>query len=68
MVFAANRPWLSDAMFGSAVGIIAGHAVTGHEAERPFPVAVIAMPGGMAIMCARQSRWLDRFSAVYSIR
>jgi membrane-associated phospholipid phosphatase len=52
----ANRHWLSDAVFGSAVGIIAGRTVTSHEAERPFPVAVIAVPGGMAIMYARQVR------------
>jgi hypothetical protein len=47
---------LSDAVFGSAVGIIAGRTVTSHEAERPFPAAVIPVPGGMAIMYARQSR------------
>jgi len=52
----ANRHWLSDAVFGSAVGIIAGRTVTSHEAERPFPVAVTAVPGGMAIMYVRQSR------------
>src|SRR5262245_25382731 len=44
----ANRHWLSDAVFGSAVGIIAGRTVTSHEAERPFPVAVTAVPGGVA--------------------
>src|SRR5258705_1859057 len=52
----ANRHWLSDAVFGSAVGIIAGRTVTSHEAERPFPVAVTAVPGGMAVMYVRQSR------------
>jgi membrane-associated phospholipid phosphatase len=52
----ANRHWLSDTVFGSAVGIIAGRTVTSHEAERPFPVAVMAVPGGMAIMYVRQSR------------
>src|SRR5262245_50551850 len=49
-----NRHWLSDAVFGSAVGIIAGRTVTSHEAERPFPVAVTAVPGGMAIMYVRR--------------
>jgi hypothetical protein len=34
----ANRHWLSDTVFGSAVGIIAGRTVTSPEAERPFPV------------------------------
>jgi len=46
----ANRHWLSDAVFGSSVGIIAGRTVTSHESERPYPVAVAAVPGGMAIM------------------
>jgi membrane-associated phospholipid phosphatase len=45
----ANRHWLSDAVFGSAVGIIAGRTVTSHEAY-PFPVAVTSVPGGVAIM------------------
>jgi len=52
----ANRHWLSDAVFGSAVGIIAGRTVTSHEAERPFPVAVTAVPGGMAVMYVRQRK------------
>jgi membrane-associated phospholipid phosphatase len=50
----ANRHWLSDAVFGSAVGIIAGRTVTSHEAH-PFPVAVITVPGGMAVMYVRRS-------------
>ena len=49
----ANRHWLSDAVFGSAVGIIAGRTVTSHEAERPFPVAVTIIPGGVAVMYTR---------------
>src|SRR5438552_6501727 len=52
----ANRHWLSDAVFGSAVGIIAGRTVTSHEAERPYPVALTAVPGGMVIMYVRQRR------------
>src|SRR3954469_3869004 len=52
----ANRHWLSDAVFGSAVGIIAGRTVTSHESERPFQVAVTAVPRGMAIMYVRQGR------------
>ena len=46
----ANRHWLSDAVFGSAVGIIAGRTVTSHEAATPFPVAVVAVKGGLAVM------------------
>ena len=49
----ANRHWLSDAVFGSAVGIIAGRTVTSHESERPYPVAVTMVPGGLAVMYVR---------------
>jgi membrane-associated phospholipid phosphatase len=49
----ANRHWLSDAVFGSAVGIIAGRTVTGHETSE-YPVSVVFIPGGAAIMVARQ--------------
>jgi hypothetical protein len=49
----ANRHWLSDAVFGSAVGIIAGRTVTSHESERPYPVAVTIIPGGMAVLYVR---------------
>jgi membrane-associated phospholipid phosphatase len=49
----SNRHWLSDTVFGSAVGIIAGRTVTSQEAERPFPVAVTIVPGGMAVMYVR---------------
>jgi hypothetical protein len=50
----ANRHWLSDAVFGSSVGIIAGRTVTRHGRE--FPVAVAAVPGGAAIMFSRSSK------------
>ena len=45
----ANRHWLSDAVFGSAVGIIAGRTVTSREAQ-PFPINVAYVPGGAAIV------------------
>jgi hypothetical protein len=48
----ANRHWLSDAVFGSGVGIIAGRTVTRHGRE--FPVTVAAVPGGAAIMYVRR--------------
>jgi len=51
----ANRHWLSDAVFGSAVGIIAGRTVTSHESERPYPVAVTIVPGGAAVMYVRNN-------------
>src|SRR5262245_38052650 len=44
----ANRHWLSDAVFGSAVGIIAGRTVTRHGRE--FPVGVVIVPGGTAVV------------------
>ena len=49
-----NRHWLSDVVFGSTVGIIAGRTVTRHG--RPFPVAVAAVPGGAAIMYVRRGQ------------
>ncbi len=49
----ANRHWLSDAVFGSAVGIIAGRTVTRHG--RDFPLIVASVPGGAAIMYVRRS-------------
>jgi len=49
----ANRHWLSDVVFGSTVGIIAGRTVTSNEAERPYPVAVMIIPGGAAVMYVR---------------
>jgi hypothetical protein len=42
-----NRHWLSDVVFGSGVGIIAGRTVTRHGRE--FPIALISVPGGAAI-------------------
>ena len=50
----ADRHWLSDAVFGSAVGIIAGRTVTRHG--RDFPVAVTAVPGGAAIVYVHRPR------------
>jgi membrane-associated phospholipid phosphatase len=50
----ANRHWLSDVVFGSAVGIIAGRTVTSNESERPYPVAIAVVPGGVAVMYTRR--------------
>jgi membrane-associated phospholipid phosphatase len=49
----ANRHWPSDVVFGSAVGIIAGRTVTSNESQRPFPVAITMIPGGAAVIYAR---------------
>jgi membrane-associated phospholipid phosphatase len=51
----ANRHWFSDAVFGAAVGIIAGRTVTSNEAA-PFPVSVNYIPGGVAVIYIRRSR------------
>jgi len=51
----ANRHWFSDAVFGSAVGIIAGRTITSHEAH-PFPVAVNVIPGGASVMYVRSNK------------
>jgi hypothetical protein len=51
----ANRHWLSDAVFGSAVGIIAGRTVTRHGREE-YPVAIAFVPGGAEVMYVRGSR------------
>ena len=44
-----GRHWLSDVIFGAAVGIISGRTVTSDEAN-PFPVTVTQVPGGAAIV------------------
>jgi len=49
----ANRHWFSDAVFGSAVGIIAGRTVTRHGRE--CPVTVMPLPGGVAISYVHHS-------------
>ena len=51
----ANRHWFSDAVFGASVGIIAGRTVTSHEAH-PFPVAVVHVPGGAAVMYVHRGK------------
>jgi hypothetical protein len=47
-----NVHYLSDVTAGAAVGIIAGRTVTRHGREN-FPVTVMALPGGAAIMYVR---------------
>ena len=50
-----NEHYVSDVMFGSAVGIIAGRTVTrtGHQ---PYPLQATVLPGGFAIVYTRQQR------------
>lgn len=47
----ANRHWLSDAVFGASIGVIAGRTVTRHG--RPYPVAVVMIPGGAMVAYSR---------------
>jgi membrane-associated phospholipid phosphatase len=49
-----NKHWLSDVVFGSSVGIIAGRTVTRHGRE--FPVVITRVPGGAAILYVRHSQ------------
>ena len=49
----ANRHWLSDVVFGSAVGIIAGRTVTSNETMK-YPVTVAYVPGGAEILFVRR--------------
>ena len=50
----ANRHWFSDAVFGAAVGVIAGRTVTGRESVK-YPVTVASVPGGVAIVFVRRA-------------
>jgi membrane-associated phospholipid phosphatase len=47
-----NVHFLSDVTAGAAVGIIAGRTVTRHGRDN-FPVTVMALPGGAAVMYVR---------------
>jgi hypothetical protein len=50
-----NRHYLSDVVFGSTVGFIAGRTVTRHG-RSDFAVVPVAVPGGMAVVVARLPR------------
>ena len=50
-----NRHYLSDVVFGAAVGSIAGRTVVHHKADY-WAVAPVAAPGGVALMVSR-TRW-----------
>src|SRR3989441_11234148 len=49
-----NRHFLSDVVFGAAVGIIAGRTVTRHGREN-YPVEIAFVPGGAAVLFTRRS-------------
>jgi hypothetical protein len=49
-----NRHFLSDVVFGAAVGIIAGRTVTRHGRE--YYADVTFVPGGVALMFTKTVR------------
>jgi hypothetical protein len=49
-----NVHFLSDVVFGSAVGIIAGRTVTRHGREN-YPVNIALLPGGAVIMFTKRA-------------
>jgi len=47
-----NRHYLSDVIFGSALGVVAGRAVTEHGRDK-WSLVPVAVPGGAAILMVR---------------
>jgi hypothetical protein len=50
-----NDHWLSDVVFGAAVGTIAGRTVV-HHASDYWAIAPVKVPGGVAIMVSRNAQ------------
>ncbi len=50
-----NRHYLSDVVFGAAVGAIAGRTVTEHGRE-VWTLAPVSVPGGVAVLVTRVDR------------
>jgi hypothetical protein len=48
-----NKHYASDVIFGAAVGIVAGRAVTVGRGANRFAVVPVAVPGGLAVTFAR---------------
>jgi membrane-associated phospholipid phosphatase len=49
-----NRHYLSDVMFGAAVGIIAGRTVTRHGSS-DYTLMVVPVPGGTSVMLTKMA-------------
>ncbi len=49
----SNHHFLSDVVFGAAVGTVSGRAVAGHR-PRPWTVAPSLAPGGFAVIVSRR--------------
>jgi hypothetical protein len=56
-----NEHWLSDVVFGSAVGTIAGRTVV-HHASDYWAIAPVKVPGGVAVMVSRTAQRSSRLS------
>lgn len=50
-----NRHYLSDVLFGAAVGIVAGHSITIGRGTTRFDVSPVARPGGFAVAVTRHT-------------
>lgn len=50
-----NRHYLSDVVFGAAVGTVAGRSVVHHQAN-DWAVAPVRVPGGVALLVTRNRR------------
>jgi hypothetical protein len=50
-----NDHWLSDVVFGAAVGTIAGRTVV-HHASDYWAISPVTMPGGVAVMVSRTNQ------------
>jgi hypothetical protein len=50
-----NRHYLSDVIFGAAVGTIAGNAVVHHQPDN-WTFAPVKVPGGVAVLVSRNTR------------
>jgi membrane-associated phospholipid phosphatase len=51
-----NRHYLSDVIFGAAVGAIAGRTVVHHQADY-WAMAPVAVPGGGVALMVTRTRW-----------
>jgi membrane-associated phospholipid phosphatase len=55
-----NRHYLSDVIFGSALGIASGWTVVGRHGRDSYALMPVSVPGGMAVMLARTPHDADR--------
>jgi membrane-associated phospholipid phosphatase len=51
---ADNRHYLSDVLFGSALGIASGWTVVGRHGQSQYAFAPVPIPGGFMVSISRQ--------------